>query len=145
VLSKWRRWWDDFWYELTAEFKRIIALFLRPVTWIVIAALAAFLAELYYGMIVALRYDILMHLLGVQTSRCRVLENWQYLMIIYVIFASVVALMYCLGNFVEWVRAREHVRQYPKEAKRLAWKTFFSAIAVECIGGLAIWMLLTWC
>jgi hypothetical protein len=114
-------------------------------TWVVIGALAVFLIELYFGMLVALRYDGLMHLLGAQTQRCRVLENWQYLCIIYALFASGVALLYCLGNFVSWVRARERVRQYPKEARRLAWKTFASAIGVECIGGLTIWMLLGWC
>jgi len=145
VLSKWQRWWDDFCYELNAEFKRVLALFRRPVTWIAIGALVALLVELYYGMSVALRYDALMHMLGLRTLRCRVLENWQYLMIIYVIFASVVALMYCLGNFVEWVRAREQIRQYPKDAKRLAWKAFFSVIGVGCIGALAIFMLLGWC
>jgi len=145
VLSKWQRWWDDLWYELTAEVKRLVRLFLRPMTWVVIGALAAFLIELYFGMLVALRYDGLMHLFGVQTPRCRVLENWQYLLIIYVLFASGVALLYCMGNFVEWIRAREHRRQYPEKARRLAWKTFISAVVVECVGGLAIWMLLDWC
>ncbi|MDR2637415.1 MAG: hypothetical protein LBB55_03675 [Zoogloeaceae bacterium] len=140
-----RRWWDDFCYDLETEARRLVRLFLRPTTWVVIIALLAFALELYFGMIVALRYDGLMHLLGVSTLHCRVLENWQYLVIIYVLFASGVALLYCLGNFVSWARAREHRQQYPEEARRLAWLTFSCAVAVECIGGLAIWLLLRWC
>lgn len=145
VLSKWYRWWDDFWYELNAEFKRLVALFMRPMTWLVIGGLAALLAALYYGMILALRYDTLMHLLGVTTLKCRVLKNWQYLMLIYAILASAVALMYLLGNFVTWARAREHARQYPQESRSMAWKTFISVIGLACVGGLVIGMLLIWC
>ncbi|MCL2075445.1 MAG: hypothetical protein FWH15_03205 [Betaproteobacteria bacterium] len=141
--QRWQRWWDDFWYELILEIKRIIRVFMRPMTWIVIVALTAFLIELYFGMIVALRYDGLMHLFGLRTTRCRILENWQYLIIIYSLFASGVLLLYCMGNFVNWLRAR--ARRYKEEARRLAWKTLASAIGVELIGGLTIWMLLDWC
>jgi hypothetical protein len=145
VSSRWRRWWDDFWYELVFELRRLVELFSRPTTLIVIIGLVVFVIELYYGMIVALRYDTLMHLLGVQTKRCQLLANWQYLLIIYTVFASVVTLLYCMGSFVDWLRAREHLRNHPEEIRRLGWRTISFAVAVECFGGLAMWMLLGWC
>ncbi|MDR0529774.1 MAG: hypothetical protein LBG69_09230 [Zoogloeaceae bacterium] len=140
-----QRWWDDFCYELHAEIKRQIELFSRLTTWLVIAALLAFAIELYFGMMIALRYDRLMLLLGVRIPRCRILTNWQYLTLVYILFASGVSMMYCMGSLVSWLKARDHRRQYEKEVRRLGWITLALVLLTEGIGALAIALLLYWC
>ncbi|MDR1350747.1 MAG: hypothetical protein LBJ59_08255 [Zoogloeaceae bacterium] len=140
-----QRWWDDFRYELKLETRDFLRMLMESSTWLVILALAAFGLEIYFGMGIALRYDSLMHLWGVRPERyCRVLNNSQYLALIYILFAFGIAMAYCMGCLVNYINARKQKRSQ-QEIHRRAWITLVCALAAESLGGVAMWLLVRWC
>lgn len=138
------RWLSEFFGEVAHELRLIGRMFLQPSTWIVIAVLAAFGVVMYFGMRIALRYDGLMHLLGVHVRHCRSLNNGQYLGLIYMLFFFALAIIYCLGNLANYFTERSKNR-YGKETRRLAAHATLGGVGAVAIGGAATGILAYWC
>jgi len=138
------RWLGEFFDEVAHELRLIWRMFLQPSTWIVIAVLAAFGVVMFFGMRIALRYDGLMHLLGVQLRHCRTLSNPQYLGLMYMLFFFAIAMVYCLGNLANYLGERGKGR-YGRESRRLAVHALLGGIAALLVGGGATAILAYWC
>ena len=106
--------------------------------------LAAFGVVMFFGMRIALRYDGLMHLLGVQLRHCRTLSNPQYLGLMYMLFFFAIAMVYCLGNLANYLGERGKGR-YGRESRRLAVHALLGGIAALLVGGGATAILAYWC
>jgi hypothetical protein len=140
----WRRWWDDFCYELKLEARQSFNALMDASTWIVALALIAFGAEIYFGMRIAMRYDTLMQIWGMRGARCRILSNQQYLTLIYIFFTFGISMAYCLGRIMNYLSARK--RNAPPDVIRSqGFWALLCFIAVEGIGGVAIALLTVWC
>lgn len=138
------RWLAEFCGAVAHELRLIGRMFMQPSTWIVIAVLAAFGIVMYFGMRIALRYDGLMHLLGVSLQHCRTLNNAQYLGLIYLLFFFAMAIVYCLGNLANYLGERDKAR-YGRDVRRLAVHAFLGGVAALFVAGIAIGLLTYWC
>jgi len=138
------RWLLEAFDELGHELRLIGRMFLQPSTWIVIAVLSAFGVVVYFGMRIALRYDGLMHLLGVQVRICRTLSNGQYLGLIYMLFFFAIAIIYCLGNLANYFGERGKGK-YGRETRRLAVHALLGGVAALLVGGASTGILAYWC
>ena len=138
------RWLSEFFAEVAHELRLIGRMFLQPSTWIVIAVLAAFGIVMYFGMRIALRYDGLMHLLGVSLQHCRTLSNPQYLGLLYLLFFFGIAIVYCLGNLANYFTEQDK-QKYGHDTRRLAVHAFLGGITALLVAGLTIGLLTYWC
>lgn len=138
------RWLTEFANELGHELRLIGRMFLQPSTWIVIAVLAAFGIVMYFGMRIALRYDGLMHLLGVSLQHCRTLGNGQYLGLIYLLFFFAISIIYCLGNLANYLSERNK-EKYGRDTRRLAVHALLGGVGAILVAGVAIGLLTYWC
>lgn len=138
------RWLSEFFGEVAHELRLIGRMFLQPSTWIVIAVLAAFGIVVYFGMRIALRYDGLMHLLGVSLQHCRTLSNSQYLGLIYLLFFFAMAIIYCLGNLANYLSERNK-EKYGRDTRRLAVHALLGGVGAIFVAGIAIGLLTYWC
>lgn len=138
------RWLGEFFDELAHELRLIWRMFLQPSTWIVIGVLAAFGVVAFFGMRIALRYDGLMHLLGVAGRYCRPLTNPQYIGMIYMLFFFAIAIIYCLGNLVNFLTERNK-KQYGRDSRRLALHALLGGISAIVVGAISTGILSYWC
>jgi hypothetical protein len=139
-----QRWWDDFCYELKLEAREAFRTLMDASTWIVVLALVAFGAEIYFGMQIAIRYDTLMHTWGVRTTHCRILTNRQYLVLIYILFTFGIAMVYCMGRIMNYLSARKR-NDPPAEIRHQGFMALLCCIATEAVGGVAMVLLTVWC
>ncbi|MDR3055855.1 MAG: hypothetical protein LBU53_10745 [Zoogloeaceae bacterium] len=139
-----QRWWDDFCYELKLEARQAFHSLMDASTWIMALALIAFGAEIYFGMQIAMRYDTLMQIWGMRGTRCHILTNRQYLILIYILFTFGIAMAYCLGRIVNYLSARKQNAR-PDEVRRQGFWALLCFLAAEAIGGVAMVLLTVWC
>lgn len=138
------RWWDDFCYELKLEARQMLDALMDASTWIMALALVAFGVEIYFGMLIAMRYDTLMQIWGMRGTRCRILTNRQYLTLIYILFTFGIAMAYCLGRIVNYLSARRQNAR-PDEVRRQGFWALLCFLAAETVGGVAMALLTMWC